>query len=162
MTNIAVTADSGTIDAALCKDERSSTTLLGGFANAIPAAVFGSYTVTLRFAETHSGTRGGGGKRVFSTNFEDGAIELADFDIFQAVGATTVTTRTFTVPVTDGTLDIAFTATVDRPSVAAISITTPGLVAAPAPLIDLAVFAWETRAPSPIPRFEAQGAAVDG
>ena len=166
LTNTAVTAIAGTTDDTLYRNERTSTTRLGGFAYAIPAAVVGSYTVTLHFAENFFGAPGGGvggvGKRVFSTNFEGGAIELADFDIFQAVGATTATTRTFTVPVTDGTLDIAFTATVDRPSVAAISITPPGLVAAPAPLIDPAAFAWETRAPSPIPRSEAQGEAVDG
>ncbi|WP_111766856.1 kelch repeat-containing protein [Nakamurella deserti] len=159
--NPSVTAIAGTTDDALYLDERSATTSPGSFAYAIPAGVPGDHTVTLHFAELYHGAPGGGpggaGRRVFSVNAEGGAAEVVDLDLFATVGAMTATTRSFTVPVTDGRLDLAFTATVDQPTVAAIEVTAPA--GSPA-LGDPTPFTWETRMPSPIGRSEGQGAAV--
>lgn len=160
--NPSVTAIAGTTDDALYLDERSATTGLGSFTYAFPAGVPGDHVVTLHFAELYHGAPGGGpggaGRRVFSVNAEGGTPEVAGLDLFATVGAATATTRTFTVPVTDGRLDLAFTATVDQPTVAAIEITAP--VGTPAATGDPTPFTWDTRMPSPIGRSEGQGAAV--
>ncbi|GGM12855.1 Kelch repeat-containing protein [Nakamurella endophytica] len=162
--NPQVTQIAGTTDDALYLDEHSATTDKGSFSYSVAAPVAGSYTVRLHFAEIYHGATGGGpggaGKRVFSVNLEGGAVELPNFDIYAAVGAMTATTRTFTVPVTDGRLDMAFTATVDQPSVAAIEVQTPA--GTPTSTGDPTLFAWDTRMPSPIGRSEGQGAAVNG
>lgn len=162
-TNPAVTAIAGTTDDAIYLNERSATQNLGGFSYSIPVSTSGTHTVTLHFAEIYHGATGGGpggaGKRVFSANVEGGGIELVDFDIFAAVGAMTATTRTFSVPVTDGRLDIAFTAKVDQPSVAAITVVGP-TGTTPPPTGDPTPFSWDTRAQSPIARSEGQGAVA--
>lgn len=166
--NSRVTAISGTTDDALYLTERSATANLGSFGYAIPAATSGSYTVTLHFAEIYHGATGGGpggaGKRVFSVNAEGGPVELANYDIFAQVGAMAATTKTMTVQVSDGTLDLAFTATVDQPKVSAIEVTGPssGGSTPPPPSGDPSVFSWETKANAAIGRSEAQGAIVDG
>jgi N-acetylneuraminic acid mutarotase len=167
--NTQVLAIAGTADDALYLDERSATQNLGGFSYSIPTTGSGTHVVTLHFAEIYHGATGGGpggvGKRVFSANIEGGAVELADFDIFAAVGAMTATSRTFSVPVTDGRLDIGFTAKVDQPSVAAISVTLPSTGTEPPPpppTGDPTLFSWDTKAQAPIGRSEAQGAAVGG
>jgi N-acetylneuraminic acid mutarotase len=170
-TNASVTAIAGTTDDAVYLNERSATQDLGGFAYSIPASTSGTHTVTLHFAEIYHGATGGGpggvGKRVFSANFEGGPVELLDFDIFANVGAMTATTRTFSVPVTDGRLDIAFTAKVNQPSIAAITVVPPSGGTTPPPppppsTGDASLFSWETRALAPIGRSEGQGAAVGG
>ena len=151
-----VTQIEGTDDDAVYLSGRSATTNLGGFAYSIPATTAGSYTVTLHFAEIYFGATGGGvgaaGKRVFSANIEGGVTELTDFDIFASVGAMTATSRSFEVPITDGTLDIAFSAKVDRPSVAAITVTAPGttdILTEPSPTtVDLRVSSSVSQAPS--------------
>ncbi|MET4638416.1 kelch repeat-containing protein [Mycetocola sp. 2940] len=169
-SNPAVTAIAGTTDDGIYLNERSATQNLGGFGYSIPVSASGTHTVTLHFAEIYHGATGGGpggtGKRVFSANFEGGAAELVDFDIFAAVGAMTATARTFAVPVTDGRLDIAFTAKTDQPSVAAITVVAPTGGTTPPPPApptgDPTPFAWETRAQSPIARSEGQGAVAGG
>lgn len=172
-TNSKVTAIGGTTDDALYLTERSAAANLGGFGYAIPAPVAGSYTVTLHFAEIYHGATGGGpggvGKRVFSANFEGGSAELVDFDIFATAGAMTATQKTFTVPVTDGQLNIAFTATVDQPSVSAITVVSPADSTTPPPdgpppswTGDPTAFGWDNRAAAPLGRSEGQGASVGG
>ncbi|MEY2448503.1 MAG: hypothetical protein QOH79_1979 [Acidimicrobiaceae bacterium] len=166
-TNPKVTEIAGTTDDAVYLNERSATQPLGGFSYSLPASTSGTYVVTLHFAEIYFGATGGGagaaGKRVFSVNFEGGAVELANFDIFAAVGAMTATTRTFSVPVTDGSLDIAFSATADQPSIAALTVVPPSTPPPPPPPPgDPSLFTWESRAAAPIGRAEAQGAAVAG
>lgn len=166
-SNPAVTAIAGTTDDSIYLNERSATQRLGGFSYSIPVSTSGTHTVTLHFAEIYHGATGGGpggaGKRVFSANFEGGNAELVDFDIFATVGAMTATTRSFSVPVTDGRLDIAFTAKVDQPSVAAITVLPPaGGTTPPPPTGDPTPFTWDTRAQSPIARSEGQGAVVAG
>ncbi|MBG6239956.1 N-acetylneuraminic acid mutarotase [Mycetocola sp. CAN_C7] len=171
-SNPAVTAIAGTTDDAIYLNERSATQNLGGFSYSIPVSASGTHTVTLHFAEIYHGATGGGpggaGKRVFSVNFEGGATELVDFDIFATVGAMTATTRSFSVPVSDGKLDIAFTAKINQPSVAAITVVSPsgGTTPPPPPPAppagDPTPFTWDTRAQSPIARSEGQGAVVAG
>ncbi|WP_159085105.1 Kelch repeat-containing protein [Planctomonas deserti] len=167
-SNSRVTAIANTTDDALYLNERSATVDRGGFSYAIPVSATGNYAVTLHFAELYHGATGGGpggaGKRVFSANLEGGTTELVNFDIFAAVGAMTATTRTFTVPVSDGRLDIAFTATVDQPSVAAISVVGPsGTTTTPTPSAgDPTPFGWDTKTNAPIGKSEAQGAVVNG
>lgn len=161
-TNSAVSSIAGTTDDAIYLDERSATVNGGGFGYSVPAPTQGSYLVTLHFAEIYHGAPGGGpggvGKRVFSANLEGGAVELVDFDIFAAVGAATATVRTFAVTVNDGRLDIAFTAKVDQPSLAAVSIVAPA--GSTVPPTDASLFSWDTKAAAPIGRSEGQGAAV--
>ncbi|MCU1517296.1 MAG: hypothetical protein JWQ75_2017 [Pseudarthrobacter sp.] len=133
----ATAAIAGTIDDVLYRTERSATTNLGSFSYAIPVAGAGDYTVTLHFAEIWFGATGGGtggaGKRVFSANFEGGATELVNFDIFATAGTMTATTKTFTVPVSDGTLNVQFTATVDQPKISAIEVVFPTATTPPPP-----------------------------
>jgi len=71
----------------------------------------GEYTVRLHFAElwfgATSGGAGGTGKRVFDVKLE-GQLAEDNLDVFANVGAETLLTRTHTVNVTDGQLDIDF------------------------------------------------------
>jgi Malectin domain/Kelch motif len=121
-----VTAIAGTTDDVLYRDERSATQSLGGFRYAIPVPASVTYDVRLHFAELWFGATGGGpagtGKRVFSANIEGGAVELPSFDVYAEVGAMTAAVRTFRTTVTDGTVDVSFTATADQPTVAAIEV----------------------------------------
>lgn len=168
-SNSQVRSITGTTDDVLYLTERSATSNRGSFSYAVRVAASGTYTVKLHFAEIYHGATGGGpggaGRRVFSVNAEGGAAELANYDIFADVGAMTATTRTITAGVSDGTLDLAFTAAVDQPSVAALEITGPAAVTLPPPpppAGDPSPFSWESRANAPLGRSEAQGAAVDG
>jgi len=166
-SNSQVTSIAGTTDDALYLTERSATQDLGSFSYAIPAPTAGTYTVRLHFAELWFGAPGGGpagaGRRVFSANLEGGAVELPDYDIYADVGAATAVVKTFTPSVTDGTLDIAFTARVNQPKVSAIEVLPPsGGTTAPPATGDPTAFSWESRAAAPIGRSEGQGAAVDG
>jgi hypothetical protein len=134
-SNPQVTAIAGTTDDAIYLNERSATANLGSFSYAVPLPQAGTYTVRLHFAELYHGAPGGGpggaGKRVMSANLEGGAVELANFDIFAEAGAAaTAVVKQYTLDVTDGTLNIAFGATVNQPSIGAIEII-PG--AAPPP-----------------------------
>ena len=65
----------------------------------------------------------GAGKRVFSANLEGGPVELVNYDINDAVGPMTAVTKTFTVEVADGVLDIVFSASVNRPKLSGLEIT---------------------------------------
>ncbi len=129
-TNANVTGIAGTDNDAVYLTEYSATTSLGGFSFALPVpAGAATYTVKLHFAEIYWGATGGGpggtGKRVFSVNFEGGTAELVNYDIFAQVGAMTAAVKTFGVPVSDGTLNISFTASVDQPKVSAIEVLGP-------------------------------------
>jgi ELWxxDGT repeat protein len=85
----------------------------------------GSFDVTLHFAETYwgNGRSGGVGTRRFHVNLE-GVRKLTDYDIFaKAGGAMRAVRETFTVKVTDGTLNIAFLkGLADFPRVEAIEV----------------------------------------
>jgi len=87
----------------------------------------GTYEVTLHFAEIWFGTdygdsNGGDGSRVINANLEGGAAELTGYDIHADVGALNATTKTYTVEVTDGTLNATFTSSVENPKISAIEV----------------------------------------
>jgi hypothetical protein len=134
-TNAAVTQIAGTTDDAIYLNERSSTANLGTFGYNIPL-VNGAYTVRLHFAELFHGAPGGGaggtGKRVFSVNLEGGATEVTNLDLNAQVAPATAYVVTRQISVTDGNLDVDFSATVNQPTISAIEVV-PGTVAAPTP-----------------------------
>lgn len=159
----------------LYRTERSSDG--GSFGYAIPAPAAGTYRVKLHLAEIYWGAPGGGpggaGKRVFSVDTEGGTVELPNYDINAEVGPATAVVKTFDVPVTDGTLNVDFSAAVDQPKVSALEIVAPSgstpLPTDPPPGGEVptvpddgqgGAFSWQNAAPSPIGRSEAQGAAI--
>ncbi|GGW31723.1 malectin domain-containing carbohydrate-binding protein [Arenibacter certesii] len=100
--------------------ERSSSTKT--FSYNIPLAN-GKYTVVLHFAEIYWNAIG---KRIFDVNME-GVLVMDNYDIYANVGAETVVTKSFPVTLTDGILNINFSALsnvggVDQPKIAAIEI----------------------------------------
>jgi N-acetylneuraminic acid mutarotase len=119
----------GTDDDALYQNERGSDQKNGTFSYAFPVNN-GTYTVVLHFVELYQTVVGA---RVFDVNMEDVKV-LDNYDIFKKVGKNVATTETFTVTVSDGTLDMYFTSLledggVNRPEVAAIEILTSELSA---------------------------------
>lgn len=90
----------------------------------------GNYEVVLHFAEIFwnatGGMPGGVGSRVFDVSIE-GTLVLDDYDIIADVGSETPVAKTFNVTVTDGNLDMNFSALpatggVDQAKVSAIEI----------------------------------------
>lgn len=91
----------------------------GSAFNYVTAVPDGTYTVNLKFAEV---SRTAPGQRLFNVAI-NGAPVLTDFDIFAAAGAEfTAVDKPFTVPVTGGQMNIAFTASTDWAMVNAIEI----------------------------------------
>jgi hypothetical protein len=84
----------------------------------------GTYTVRLHLAEVYFGsqTSSGDGQRVMSANVEGGEVELDGYDIHADVGANTATVKEYTVEVTDGSLDIDFSASTNNPKISAIEV----------------------------------------
>ena len=91
-----------------------------------------TYAVTLQFAEIYHATGEGGGgddaggpgevgDRVFNVSIE-GQQVLTDYDIYDEVGALNATDKTFTVEVTDGSLDVSMVASEDNAKVSAIRV----------------------------------------
>jgi parallel beta-helix repeat protein len=78
----------------------------------------GTYTVTLKFVETYLT---GPGQRSFSVSAE-GTTALSNIDIYAAAGADTAYDRTFPVTVSDGTLNLVFSASVENAKVNAIKV----------------------------------------
>jgi hypothetical protein len=102
----------------LYTSERYSMT---AFARAVPN---GKYVVKLHFAETFEGIYGTG-QRVFSFNVE--GKEFKDFDVWaKAGGAMKAYVETVDVEVTDGKLDITFTANIENPQINALEIIPAG------------------------------------
>jgi len=165
-TNPAATVIGGTTDDVLYTTERSATAHLGGFGYAIPVSTAGAYTVRLHFAEIWFGAPGGGaggsGKRVFNANVDGGAVELANYDIFAEVGAATAAVKVFTVNVTDGVLNLDFTAAVDQPKISAIEVIYPVGAPLPAPSNTPWPASWSAGAASPTACFESAGLAFGG
>ncbi|MFJ6027578.1 malectin domain-containing carbohydrate-binding protein [Pseudarthrobacter sp. NPDC092424] len=134
-TNALVTQIAGTTDDSLYLNERSGKTAFG-YAIPVPS---GTYTVKLHFAEIWHGATGGGpggtGKRIFTVNLEAGTPEITNLDLNAVVAPMTAYIRTQQLTVTDGTLNIDFTATTDEPTIAAIEIIPGGTAdtTAPAP-----------------------------
>jgi glucose/arabinose dehydrogenase/PKD repeat protein len=129
-TNNSIADIAGTTDDELYKSEHTSGANLGSFSYAIPVPASATYTVKLHFAEIWWGAAGGDpggvGKRVFSVNLEGGATELANYDIYAEAGATKAVVKSYDMAVSDGTLNIAFTASTDRPTIEAIEVLKAG------------------------------------
>lgn len=103
-----------TVDQALYRTEHYG---MSAFSYKLPD---GKYTVKLHFCETYDGITGVGG-RVFSFNVE--GQEFKDFDVWAKVGgAQRAYIETINVDITDGKLDITFTADMDNPEVNGIEI----------------------------------------
>jgi endo-1,4-beta-xylanase len=80
----------------------------------------GNYTVVLHFAETYEGITGIG-QRVFSIDVEGNA--LAELDVFAEVGGRNIAlTKSFSVVVSDGQLNIRFLADIQNTLINAIEI----------------------------------------
>jgi hypothetical protein len=99
-----------------------------GFDYDIPVEREGVYLVRLYFAEPYWGAPGGPegeeGRRIFSVTGEGEAL-LEDFDVYAEVGALTALVKQAEVEVTDGELNLRFTASEGEPIVAAIEILEP-------------------------------------
>ena len=111
----------------LFKSERWATNLN----YSIPVPYNGDYDVTLHYAEIH-GPSYVNGARVFDA-FLEGVQVLSDYDIFASVGAQTAVSHSFSVNVTDGTIDFYSSSSVGDAKISAISIVYAGvtLVATP-------------------------------
>jgi hypothetical protein len=95
----------------------------------------GTYEVTLQFAEIFQGVASSDSPdsttpptdstnendRLFSVTVE-GEEVLTDYDIFSEVGPLTATEKTYTVEVTDGTLNVDFAVTNDNAKISAITV----------------------------------------
>ena len=136
-TNPRVTQVSATDEDAIYLTEQSSGAENAPFQYEIPVSSNGEYVVRLHFAEIYWGTSGGGsggaGSRVFSIGME-GQPRLVNLDVVQEVGSASAIVRNFPVTVSDGKLSINFTASVNRPMVAAVEVyslnTPPGTITA--------------------------------
>ncbi len=104
--------------------ERSALDSKGSFQYAIPVSD-GTYSLKLHFAEIYWGATGGGsngaGKRIFDLNIE-GNNYLSDYDINEEVGTMSAVVKTVTIDVSDGELNLNFSASVDQPKVSGFEI----------------------------------------
>ncbi|MGV3504082.1 MAG: malectin domain-containing carbohydrate-binding protein [Adhaeribacter sp.] len=113
----------GTQDDALYQTERTSEADNGAFSYDLPVAN-GSYRVVLHFAEIYWNARG---QRVFDVAME-GNLVLDNYDIVKKTGVNfTATSESFVVEVSDGMLNIGFSALasaggINRPKVSAIEV----------------------------------------
>ena len=112
----------GTTDDTLYQTERWG----NPFSYSIPLSS-GTYVVVLHFAEIYWSSPG---SRVFSVSLEGNPVE-AGIDLVGEAGANTAVTRTYPVTVSDGVLDIAFSASIDNAKVSAIEVRQAGLVLSP-------------------------------
>jgi len=122
-TNNTIVDVLNTFDDFIFRSERNS----GSFGYNIPAAN-GLYKVKLLFAETYFGADGGTasggiGSRVFNVSLE-GTQVLANYDIFfKAGGAARAVIEEFdSLQITDGFINIAFTALVNKAKISGICI----------------------------------------
>ncbi len=112
----------GTTDDILYHSERYG----ASFGYAVPVTN-GTYVVNLHFAEIYFGAPGGGGggvgSREFDFDIENGQAGLLGFDILAEVNPAEALIKSFPdIDVSDGVLDISFTAIVDNAKISAIEI----------------------------------------
>lgn len=122
--NTAVEDIKNTTEDDLYLTERSALESQGSFQYAIPVSN-GKYTIKLHFAEIYWGATGGGsngsGKRVFDLDIEDNNF-LSDYDLNEDMGTMTAVVKTFTTDVTDGELNLNFSASVDQPKISGFEL----------------------------------------
>ncbi|WP_277481372.1 malectin domain-containing carbohydrate-binding protein [Catalinimonas alkaloidigena] len=124
--NTNITSIAGTSFDELYLTERSTLQNLQSFAYNIPVTT-GTYLVRLHFAEIYfgatSGGAGGAGKRIFSVSAEGNAIPgLSNYDIIADVGSMTAVVKEVEIQVSDGTLNLNFSASVNQPKLSAIEV----------------------------------------
>lgn len=102
----------GTNDDALYRPEWAGMT---GWSRNVPN---GNYSVTLKLRESWFGTDGA---RTFNVSAE-GQNKITRLDIHAAAGRNTAYDRSFTVTVTDGVLNLGFSAGVNTPQISAIQV----------------------------------------
>jgi parallel beta-helix repeat protein len=129
----------GTTSPALFQSERAGVT---GYA--VPVSAAGTYRVTMDFAELYWN---GPGQRVFSVTAE-GKPVVSGLDIYATVGKYAALTKTVDVAVSDGTLNLGFSATADLPTIAALSVT-PVSSTSPTPAPTSAPTSVPTATPAP-------------
>ncbi len=109
---------SNTTDDALFQTQRNG--YANGLSYNIPVPQSGFYLVNLYFAEL---TATAVGQRLFDINIEGGPVEQTGFDIFNQGGANHAVLKSYSgVTVTDGVLNINFTATLNASAIAAIEV----------------------------------------
>lgn len=127
-TNPALTKISSSQDDVVLLDEQSSNGDKKPFRYEIPNMVNGNYVVRLHFAEIYWGAAptltaltGGPGSRVMSVLVE-GVMKLINLDVAKEVGTAAELVKNIPVTVSDGKLNINFTATANRPMVCAVEV----------------------------------------
>ncbi|UZO82526.1 malectin domain-containing carbohydrate-binding protein [Aquimarina sp. ERC-38] len=156
----AINTIASTDDDLLYKTERRTLRNNESFSYKIPVSQ-GTYQVRLHFAEIYWGATGGaravGGERVFDVSIE-GKKVIDDLDIYGEVGAMTALIKEFEANVSDGILDIDFTAEVDLPKLSALELFGDGSV------INTKDdnCAWNNLANGPLEKLESQSAKVNG
>ncbi len=123
--NVAI---ANTDDDLIYQTEYSSGNDNQGFSAEIPLES-GVYDVELYFAEIYFGSAvqpsstGGAGKRVFNYSLEGGQASLSGYDIFARVGADAAEVMSYPgIAVTDGGLNLTFTATTNQPKLSALCV----------------------------------------
>ncbi len=120
----------GTDDDTLYQTER-----YGDFGYEIPVSESGTYEVTLQFAEVFQGAASQDSPdsttpptdgtdendRLFDVAVE-GQTVITSYDIYSEVGPLTATDKTYTVEVTDGTLNVDFSTVNDNAKISAIRV----------------------------------------
>jgi PKD repeat protein len=114
----------------------------------IPVSESGTYEVTLQFAEIYQGVASNDAPdssgptdgtqendRLFDVAVE-GQTVVSSYDIYSEVGPLTATEKTYTVEVTDGTLNVDFSAVNDNAKISAIKVEKIDTTAAPGPVGD--------------------------
>ena len=105
---------SGTADSTLYQTMR-----WGDFTYNIPNILNGTYSVTLKFAETYWNSAG---KRVFDVS-ANGQTVITNLDVYAAAGGSNKAyDQTFNVTVSNGTLILAFTPIIDNAIVNALEV----------------------------------------
>lgn len=123
--NPALTKISSSDDDAVILDEQSSNADKKPFRYAIKVNP-GNYSIRLHFAELYwgapgTGLTGGPGSRVMSVTVE-GILKLINLDVAKEVGIASELVKNIPVTVSDDSLNINFSATVNRPMVCAIEV----------------------------------------
>ncbi|WP_432510350.1 malectin domain-containing carbohydrate-binding protein [Kineococcus sp. SYSU DK001] len=163
VSNVTSSAIAGTNSSPLYQNEHWG---MSKWSAAVPA---GTYDVTLKFAETYFSSRN---TRVFSVTAE-GQKVVDNLDLFAVGGKNAAVDRKFTVKVTDGSIDLGFSATRNNAKVDAILVQSVGSSSGgtvtpsprptqPTPTVTTPAPAPTTSAPAPAPTTSAPPAQSPG
>ncbi|MGC1472267.1 MAG: malectin domain-containing carbohydrate-binding protein [Psychroserpens sp.] len=140
------------------KTERSTKANLQSFSYNIPVTN-GDYSINLHFAEIYWGATNGGqggiGKRIFDVTLEGQSI-LTNIDLNAEANPMTASIETFTTNVSDGSLDLVFSASVNRPKLSAIEVFGSGSL-----VVDPTDCTWNALASSTLSKVESQSVKIN-